>query len=799
VNAAHVLATGYGASSERHTVIDLRLAPAALVVWAVTLIGLFQGWTVAAMLAVLAFAAVPVVWLIAKWRPWVHGTLAVLLMGGVAATGMALRTYQVEQHPLRDFAAHGGRTTVRVTLKEAPHPLQGASFGDHRAGDRARVRAELQAVEVPGHRILTGGEVILLVPTAPWRGLIPGQEVTVSAKAVPARPGELSVAALQTSRPPGDVAAAPGWQRAAEDLRAGLRQSSAAVLAPAPAALLPGLVEGDTSGLPPEVVREFNTVGLTHLTAVSGANLAIVCGAALLVLRFLGVGPVLVAVAAGVALVGFVVLSGPEPSVLRAAVMGAIALLALGLGRERSAFPALSGSVLGLLLLLPSLAISAGFALSVLATAGLILLAPIWCTALRQKGVPPGVAEALAVPAAAHVVTAPLVAAISGEVSVVAVVANLLAEPVIAPATVFGVLATVAAPVWAWLARVFVWLSAPELEWVLAVAHHGAAMPGAAFEWPSGVFGGVLLAALLAILPVALRIKRIRWTLAALVLIATAVVVPVRLFAPRWPVPGWSMVACDVGQGDGLVLATGQPGEAVVVDTGPDPALIGNCLRRLGVRRVPLLVLTHLHADHMSGLSAVLADRAVAAVGIGGLREPGWALADVSRAMRARGVRMVPLSAGQQARWPGLVLDVLGPVGTLARTDSADDANDASVVLRATTPAGRILLTGDVELAGQSQLMSAGVDLHADVLKVPHHGSRYTTRRFLDAVHPRLALISVGAGNSYGHPSPLLLGTTARAGARVLRTDQEGDIAVVPSPQGPLAVARGDPVPARHR
>lgn len=775
---------------------DLRLVPAALSVWGATWAGLWSGWVTGAVLAGVAFSAASLVWLLARWRSWANIALATLVLGGVAAAGVTLRMEQLQQHPLRAVASQGGRATVTATLEDAPQPMRGTSFGGRRAEDRSLVHARLQAVETHGHRTVVGGEVLLLVPTEPWRHLITGQEVVASGKAVVPRRAELTVATVQVLRPPDSALPAPGWQRLAEDLRNGLRATSAVVLDPTAAALLPGLVTGDVGGLPSEVLHEFTVTGLTHLVAVSGANLAIVCGAALLVLRLVGAGPLLSASGAGLTLAGFVVLAGPQPSVLRAAVMGCIALLALLLGRERAALPALSASALVLVLVSPDLAVSPGFALSVLATAGLVLLAPGWCAALRRRGVPAGWAEALAVPAAAHVVTAPLIAALSGEISVVAVVANLLAEPMIAPATVLGVLATVIAPLSTWLARALVWLSGPEVAWVLAVAHHAAAVPGAVIEWPSGAVGGVLLAVLTAALLIALRCKRLRWTLAVAAVLVAAVLVPVKFLAPGWPAPGWSMVACDVGQGDALVLATGGPGEAVVIDTGPEPALTAGCLRRLGIRRVPLIVLTHLHADHVGGLRAVLADRSVGAVGLGGLHEPAWALADVSRDAKAKGVPVVPLSPGEQARWPGLVLDVLGPVGHLARTDSAADANDASVVLRATTAAGRILLTGDVELEGQQALLSSGADLRADILKVPHHGSRYTSGRFVDAVHPRLALISVGAGNGYGHPSQRTIDAATHAGAEVFRTDQEGDIAVVPGAEGPRVIARGDPVRA---
>jgi competence protein ComEC len=237
----------------------------------------------------------------------------------------------------------------------------------------------------------------------------------------------------------------------------------------------------------------------------------------------------------------------------------------------------------------------------------------------------------------------------------------------------------------------------------------------------------------------------------------------------------------------------------VLVDTGPDPALTAECLRRLGIRRVPLVVLTHLHADHASGLPAVLANERVGAVAVGMPHEPAWAMAEVTAQARQHRVPLVRLVAGRRLRWPGLAIDVLGPTGPLADTTSAEDANDASTVLRATTPAGRVLLTGDISLPGQAQLLASRADLRAEVLKVPHHGSRYTAPQFLAAVRPRLALISVGRGNRHGHPSPALLGMLQGVGAQILRTDRDGDIAVLPGRNGPRSERRGDPVGPDHR
>ncbi|MFR9729364.1 ComEC/Rec2 family competence protein [Saccharopolyspora sp. MS10] len=772
---------------------DLRLVPAALATWAVTLAGLLGGSVTATAIACGAAVLLAPV-LAARRRPWRDGLVAVLIVAGLASTGVALRTHAISEHPLRIAAQHGERVEVRAELAEPPRPLQGASYGARRAQDRSLVRVRLSSIEIGDRRTRVGGRALMLVPTDSWRTLIAGQRVVASGRAVPPRGGELLAAAIQVNRPPGRVLPAPGWQRVAEDLREGLRTISRTALGPAAAGLLPGLVVGDTGRLPPEVVQQFDTAGLTHLMAVSGANLAIVCGAVLLLLRLVGAGPVLSAAGAGAAMLGFVVLAGPEPSVLRAAVMGAIALLALALGRERSVLPALSAAVIGLLLLAPGLATTIGFALSVAATAGLVLLAPGWARALHSRGVPVGVAEALAVPAAAHLVTAPLVAAISGQVSIVAVLANLLSGPLVAPATVLGVAATVLAPVSVPLATALVWLAGPELEWVLAVARHAAAVPGAAVDWPSGVPGGIALAVLSVTALVVLRGRLARLLLACLVLVVVVVVIPIRQQIAPWPVPGWSVVACDVGQGDGLVLATGREREAVVVDAGPDPVLMADCLRRLRIRSVPLVLLTHLHADHVTGLPAVLSGRRVGAIAVGPLDQPAWAAREVRDTARAHGAPVLRLSAGQRLRWPGLVLDVLGPRGRLARSTSAEDANDASLVVKATTPAGRVLLTGDVELPGQGALLAAGADLRAEVLKVPHHGSRYTTPELLAAVRPKLAVISVGAGNDYGHPSRLILSALIRAGARVQRTDLGGDIAIVPAERGSEAVARGDPV-----
>jgi competence protein ComEC len=274
--------------------------------------------------------------------------------------------------------------------------------------------------------------------------------------------------------------------------------------------------------------------------------------------------------------------------------------------------------------------------------------------------------------------------------------------------------------------------------------------------------------------------------------------VPTRVVPPGWPPRAWAMVACDVGQGDAVVLATARPGWVVLIDAGPEDGLVDACLDRLGVAGIALVVLSHLHADHIGGLAGALRGRAVAGVAVGPVREPRWALEDVAAAAAQAGAPLVELAAGRRLHWPGLTLDVLAPRHSPVAVDGEDGTavNDGSVVLRAATAAGTVLLSGDIELAAQADLLDSGVDLRADILKMPHHGSRYTSVQFLTAVSPRAVLVSVGAGNRYRHPDPGLIGGLERAGATVRRTDTAGDVAVIGSSADLGLVSRGSPLPA---
>ncbi|WP_091090034.1 ComEC/Rec2 family competence protein [Micromonospora nigra] len=717
-----------------------------------------------------------------------HGWIVVAVLIGVlcGASATAARLTVRDAGPLRTLADERARVSAELVVRDDPRPVRGA------VGRPAMlvVPANLVSVTGPdGRRLALPARILVLATDPAWRGLLPGQRASAAGRLAEPRGGDLTAAVLSTTGPPDRHGAPSVFQRAAGQLRAGL-QRACGPLPDEPGGLLPGLVVGDTSRLPPTVEEDFLATGMTHLNAVSGSNVAIVVGAVLLLARWARAGPGAAAALCGLALVGFVILVRPSPSVVRAATMGAIGLVALASGRSRAAVPALAAGVGILVLVDPELAGDAGFALSVLATGGLLLLAPRWRDALRERGVPAGVAEALAVPAAAQLACAPVVAGISGTVSLVAVPANLLVVPAIAPATILGVLAAVVSPLWPAGAEFLAWLGSWPAWWLVTVARHGARLPGGNLPWPGGVPGALLLTGLTVALLVAARRPLVR----RLVAVGTVAVLlgslPVRLVAPGWPPVGWVVAACAVGQGDVVVLPVAD-GEAVVVDAGPDPGAADGCLHRLGVRAVPLLVISHFHLDHVGGVAGVFRGRPVDAVLTPRWPEPAAGRELVRATAAAHGARVVAAPAGWRYGTGAVDLVVLGPPYPIRGTRS--DPNNNSLMLMATVAGVRILLAGDAETEEQQavreRLPSGG--LRAEVLKVAHHGSAYQDPEFLDAVRPRVALVPVGAGNGYGHPNPAVLGRLTRGGARVLRTDTDGDVAAVVGGPGLAVVTRG--------
>jgi competence protein ComEC len=440
-----------------------------------------------------------------------------------------------------------------------------------------------------------------------------------------------------------------------------------------------------------------------------------------------------------------------------------------------------------LLLWDPWWSVSPGFTLSVLATAGILWLAPGWRDRLT-RWLPRWVAEAVAVPLAAQVACTPVVAALSSQVSLVAVATNLLAAPAVGPATVLGLAGGLLTLLWTPLGVLVATPGAWCARWIIAVAEWGAGLPTAAVPWPATAAGLAGLTVLSVVLALGLGpvLGRRDAALGLGVLMVVVLLVPVpRLPTPGWPPSGWVMVACDVGQGDGLVLAAG-PGEAVVVDAGPDPQAIDRCLRDLDVDRVPLVVLTHFHADHVAGLQGVLEGRRVGAVETSALAQPPYGAELVADVAGAAGVPVTTVRYGQTRALGELRWQVVAPDTVLG----VESANDGSVVLLVEVRGLRLLLLGDQEEPSQRRLLQRVGGLEVDVVKVAHHGSADQDPALLEAASPRLAVISVGEGNDYGHPAPSLLALLREVGAEVVRTDLEGDVAVVARDGEAVAVSR---------
>ncbi|MEU0003347.1 ComEC/Rec2 family competence protein [Streptomyces sp. NPDC006314] len=646
---------------------------------------------------------------------------------------------------------------------------------------------------------------------AAWLGLLPSTRLRVGGRLAPALTGgDRTAAVLRVRGRPGPriVGGPSGPQRLAGRLRAGLREATGGLRGDA-RALLPGLVVGDTSRITPELDEAFKETDLAHTLAVSGSNLTVLLtlliGPPGLAQRTerrglaprLGLSLRATALAAGALTLGFVVVCRPDPSVLRAAACGAVALLALATGRRRSLVPALATAVLLLVLYDPWLARSYGFLLSVLATGALLVLAPGWSEALRRRRVPPRLAEALAAAAAAQAVCAPVVAVLSARVSLVAVPCNLLAEAAVAPATVLGFAALAAAPVAMPVATALAWCASWPAGWIAGVARNGAALPGAGVDWPGSWAGALALAVVTgAVLLAGRRLLRHRWwcgLLGALLLLVVVRPAPLTRVITGWPPPGWRFAMCDVGQGDATVLAAGE-GAGVVVDAGPDPAPVDRCLRQLGITRIPLLVLTHFHADHVAGLPGVLRGRSVAEIETTGFEEPAGQAAFVRREAAERHIPVTRAVAGEERRtgplawrvlWPPpsgrLPTTAQGPPAWPGALPEPDGPNDASVALLVRTGGLRMLLLGDLEPPAQQALLRtpAAAELAGvDVLKVAHHGSAYQDPELMRLTAPRVALVSAGADNPYGHPAPSTVAALRAGGAVVLRTDRDGALAV---------------------
>ena len=554
-------------------------------------------------------------------------------------------------------------------------------------------------------------------------------------------------------------------------------------------ALVPSLVVGDTAAVDSQMSEEFKATALTHLMAVSGANLASTMALLWWSGSWLGLRRRWLRVMSVFGVVLFVLICRSEPSVMRAAAMGIVALSAAGVSFDRSAgIRSLAVAMTILAFADPWLVRSIGFWLSVAATAGILWWSTRWVKVMQWATQP--VAMALVVPWAAQLATQPLVTSLSHSVSATGLLANLAAAPFVGPATILGMSAAIAASLWVPLGVPAGWLAGWCVQPVLWIAHVGATAPAGQLQWPVtplalGVLAGICLG-LAWITPWVLR----RWWATILTLIGFVLASIIRPPVPGWP-GEWQVVVCDVGQGSATLVNAGH-NTAVLIDAGPEPQPLHDCVADLHVNQIPLIVLSHYHADHVGGIDAVLTGFGVNQAIVSDLDSPVTTAKELQNHMSEHGIEVSHAAPGEIRTVGEATVEVLdSPLIEAEEAGSGESSkeNDSSVLVRVSSGGLRALVTGDIEPGGQQAAMRRHPDLGCDVLVMPHHGSARQDRRFWTATGARLAVASAGLDNSYGHPSAKALNLARELGMQTMRTDRDGSIAIHSS--GDSLVTRG--------
>ncbi|WEK60057.1 MAG: ComEC/Rec2 family competence protein [Candidatus Microbacterium colombiense] len=758
---------------------DLRLLPVALGAWAAALLCVFLPSAVGVVVSV-AVAAIGAALVLALWR-WRRGVaaghgggLVLVVLTVVIAVAFSVGSAMTS----RERAGESGGRVVEVV---------GGVTSSASMGQDGRLWVEVQTVSVG----VRGEPVRVVAPVRvgvePAEGVDLGAVIRVVGETKKTDAGERAVLVVFASEAE-VVRPAEGVFGVAAAARGAFIDRATTLPEPG-AGLLPGLAVGDTRAVSTELNDDMRTTALSHLTAVSGANCAIVVGAVFWLAALCGCGRGARVILAALALAGFVILVTPESSVIRAAVMSGIAMLTVLIGRPRAGAGMLSLGVTGILLVDPWLAATPGFALSVAASAALILLAPPLARGLSRI-LPAPLALAIAVPVSSQLACGPIIALFAEQQSLIGVVANLLAAPAAPIATVIGMLACLAAP-FPGLADVLAasaWLPA---AWIATTATTAAQLPLAQILVPPGITSALLVAGISAALGVVIVRAPLRpdssrrWTTrwktllrgaSAAVLIVTIAVGAAQILldgplaTARTP-DGWAIAACDVGQGDALVVRSEEA--TALIDTGPEPEALRDCLRSLGIDRIDLLVLTHFDLDHVGGVDAV--QGRVDAV----LHGPSSAPADQRMLDRlgAGGAELRAATAGLHGVLGSAPWRVLWP---LRNSVAFPEGNDASVVMEfdgGEVP--RSLFLGDLSAASQRMLQrTARIAGPYAVVKVAHHGSADQDPVLYESLHATVAIFSAGVDNDYGHPREETLDLLSSTGAYLLRTDRQGRVLI---------------------
>jgi competence protein ComEC len=544
--------------------------------------------------------------------------------------------------------------------------------------------------------------------------------------------------------------------------------------------LVAGLTIGERSLLSSEVAEEMKMLSLTHLVAVSGANLAIVIGAVYFLLAGLGLSRNLRYLFALCVMSFYVLLVGPESSVIRAATMALFVMIGLWLGRGSTPLNSLALAIIFLLAVDPGLSKDIGFALSAFATAGLLLLAPPvfeWLRTYLHDFLALGVAASFS----AQLFTMPVLLILQPSIPVYSVLANLIVEPVVAPITILGIAGVLVAGVNIPIAGALSFLASLLASWIVWVAEELSVWPLARVHFVQGLAGIGLVSLFVLLIALSLGVGKKYSThmqLAALLVLIVAVswstndVVRYRTFAGDF-----SVMACDVGQGDALLIR--DQSRIALIDVGKDDELIDKCLAQARVTHIDLLVLTHFDADHVGGIRGALKNRSVGTAIISGYKDDRPLVKVVQDELSRANVSIELGRKGLSGTLGSFDWQVLQP----SKIDEGQDSNDASVVVSFRNQEHGILALGDLGASGQQRLLRSSMSelnkLRAQtlVLKVAHHGSADQSEELFRYLQADFAIFSVGK-NDYGHPTTRSLALARNHGATILRTDQHGPIAL---------------------
>ena len=699
--------------------------------------------------------------------PLLVATACASLVATVACAGLIAR----DGSDLADAARTRESVRLTVRLDSALRPATTAAWDD---GESVRARATLVAVE---GRTASPVRLDLTLPEPrPEKGPAGfGSIVTVTARVAELPAVERAAFRVRADEPI-HVGTAPAIVAWTHPLRADFA-AEAMRLGGDGGALVPGLAIGDTARLPPDLEEAMAAASLTHLTAVSGANCALVTAGAFWIaglLRFRRAARVLAAL---IALAGFVVLVTPESSVVRAAAMAIVVLIACATGRTGGGAPALAVAAIVLLVVDPWYARDFGFALSICATAGLVLGSGPLAAALG-RWMPRPLAVVLAVPLAAQLACQPVLVLLEPTVPVYGVPANLLAAPAAPVATMAGLAGCLLLPVLpsaGFAALQVAWLPA---SWIALLARGVDDLPFPGVPWlpdaPGAALSALGIAAGIVLLVVRAgpRSRRRMLRVAAAVALCLCVAVPLGISAGRPALalatrPGdWDILQCDVGQGDAVLVR--DAGATLLIDTGPDPVPLAACLSLAGVDRLDLAVLTHWDADHAGGVAAIAGRVDVVLHGPLDGGRSDRALEPLAHG----GAELVHVGVGAAGRFGGADWRVLWPPAR------AEPGNDASVVIDLRTDDYRAVFLGDLGAEAQAAMLREQEPGRVDIVKVAHHGSADQDPALYRELAASVGLIGVGIDNGYGHPTPSLLDVLAATGTVPIRSDRSGAAAL---------------------